>query len=148
VKIKVDHKWIATEDHTFDAGEHELDDPSDDLLRAVAIGESVGVVHVLEGDVPEGHVESDEESLKALDKAVEDGSWQVGNMQAFIGDHEYHAQNEDLPDHVRESHAAQAEVVRQVLKRVEDGEDYEDAKEAVLNAPPASEEDDDVDSEQ
>lgn len=57
---------------------HELDDPSEALLRAAAGAHAAGVIEVTEGLV-HGGVQSQEEGEAAYEAAQASGDWQVGN---------------------------------------------------------------------
>lgn len=65
------HAWTA-DGETFPAGEHTVEDASPELVRAAGSAHAAGVLEVTEG-LDTSHVESDEDSLKALAEAM--GEW-------------------------------------------------------------------------
>jgi hypothetical protein len=68
---------------TFEVGTHEVKADAK-LARALAGAEGAGGITLIDGDLPDDHVESDEDSLKALEQAQADGRWQQGNLEDFI----------------------------------------------------------------
>lgn len=73
---------------TFPVGEHEPENPSADLVRAIASAAASGGVTILSGKPSTSHIESDAESEKVLNAAMKDGRWQEGNLLDFIAQKE------------------------------------------------------------
>ncbi len=87
-KVRQDlYKWGC--DHgVFESGQnpHEVN-ASKEFAAQIAAAEAHGslVDVVFEGGSPKGAVESQADSIKKLDKAMADGSWQEGNyLQAGL----------------------------------------------------------------
>jgi hypothetical protein len=124
MQIEVAHRFVATEDDAFDGGVHDIEKPSKDLLKGIALGVHHGVVKVLEASAQEekglkGHVEDEEDSLAAQEKAQEAGLWQLGNLQNYIDTQRYFAEREDLDDEVRALAKEQADEAEAQLKALE-----------------------------
>jgi len=99
MKVKVNvSKWAwgdGDESHVLLGGTHNL--PSDDValskdfVQAIAVAAEAdpGTIEILSSDdaakkAMSGGVESDADSLKALEKAQEDGSWYESNLEAQV----------------------------------------------------------------
>lgn len=65
------HAWTA-DGETFAAGEHTIEVASPDLVKLAGSAHAAGAIAVTDG-LDTGHVESDEDSLKALSEAM--GDW-------------------------------------------------------------------------
>src|SRR5215831_419444 len=132
MRIKVDHKWVATPEDTFDAGEHEVKGTKK-LLKAVALAQATGgVIEVLEASPEEqagleGHVESDEDSLKAYEAAQASGEWQRGNVEDFLATNERSADDARLTEEAQAAAAANAELGRHLLASLDSGLSWDDA---------------------
>lgn len=102
MKIEVPGAHWAHDDGVFTGGRHEIDKPSAKLLKAVAAAEAAGVivVHASKDERAKmaAHVESQTDSEKAYASAQKDGSWQAGNLQAFVGDASFRLKNDSLED--------------------------------------------------
>lgn len=81
------HYWAANGEK-FAGGKWHTVDWTADELHAVAAAESQGSLDEVEWDrhgPPAGSVQPDEESVKILEQAQADGSWQQGNeLQAVL----------------------------------------------------------------
>lgn len=66
----------------FDAGEHEIESPSDELRRHAASAAAAGVLIDVDGH-DDAHVQSQEDGEAAYAEAVESGDWAEGNLAQF-----------------------------------------------------------------
>lgn len=73
--------WTA-EGERFDGGEHEIADPSEDLVRLAGSAHAAGAIRVDEG-LETSHVESEEESLARLEELM--GEWQDAERDPETG---------------------------------------------------------------
>jgi hypothetical protein len=100
VKVEVLSTVWGHDDGQLDGGVHEIEKPSGKLLKALAAAEAAGSVKITASRDERARmgVETDAESLKRLEAAQKDGSWQAGNHLAYVADAKARLKDPDLPD--------------------------------------------------
>lgn len=93
VEVKIS-QWAwgdGDESHVLSGGLHSLSDASKDFVAALAAAAAgdPSVIEIVSADdaakkTIAGAVESDKDSLKALDAAVKSGAWHEGNLESAI----------------------------------------------------------------
>lgn len=91
MKFEVIYSQWAAEDQVFTGGVHEVEKPTEKLLRLAAGAEAAGSIRILSASAEHRsklrkHVQSQADGEKAYSAAQADGSWQEGNLLQFETD--------------------------------------------------------------